>query len=132
MRTVSAASVAANEKRIEGLPPTVLMALGELAGAAKDGLLALSVGVGLGVLHELMEAEIGVRTISIPSLRKISSKAPLNFESRSWIRKRGGEARSVSDHPSWRACCETQTSLGCWVQPAMWTLRLPSSMKNRT
>src|SRR5215216_6338977 len=58
MRTVSAASVAANEESIEGLPPTVLEALGELAGAAREGLLALSVGVGLGVLHELMEAEI--------------------------------------------------------------------------
>jgi hypothetical protein len=30
------------------LPPGVQDALGELAGAAKDGLLALSVGVGLG------------------------------------------------------------------------------------
>src|SRR3954466_12913244 len=58
MRTVSAAAGAANEKGIEGLPPTVLEALGELAGAAKDGLLALSVGVGLGVLHELLEAEV--------------------------------------------------------------------------
>jgi putative transposase len=36
----------------------VLEALGELAGAAKDGLLALSVGAGLGVLHELLEAEV--------------------------------------------------------------------------
>ena len=58
MRTVTAASVAANDESIEGLPESVLVALGELAGAAKDGLLALSVGVGLGVLHELMEAEI--------------------------------------------------------------------------
>ena len=33
-------------------------ALGELAGAAKEGLLELSVGVGLGVLHEIMEAEV--------------------------------------------------------------------------
>ena len=33
-------------------------ALGELAGAAKEGLLALSVGVGLGVLAELMEEEV--------------------------------------------------------------------------
>jgi putative transposase len=57
MRTVSAASVAANSQGIEGLPPSVLEALGELAGAAKEGLLALSVGVGLGVLHELLEAE---------------------------------------------------------------------------
>src|SRR5688572_1083635 len=58
MRTVTAASVAAGEERIEGLPGSVLEALGELAGAAKEGLLALSVGVGLGVLHELMEAEV--------------------------------------------------------------------------
>ena len=58
MRTVSAASVAANPQSIDGLPPSVQDALGELAGAAKEGLLALSVGVGLGVLHELMEAEV--------------------------------------------------------------------------
>jgi hypothetical protein len=38
-------------------PESVLEALGELARAAKEGLLALSVGVGLGVLRELMEAE---------------------------------------------------------------------------
>ena len=35
MRTVSAASVAANADRIEGLSESVLEALGELAGAAK-------------------------------------------------------------------------------------------------
>src|SRR5919197_334520 len=58
MSTVSAASVAANDEIVEGLPPTVLDALGELAGAANEGLLALSVGVGLGVLHELLEAEV--------------------------------------------------------------------------
>ena len=40
------------------LPARVQEALGELAGAAKDGLLALSVGVGLGVLSEMMEAEL--------------------------------------------------------------------------
>jgi putative transposase len=40
------------------LPPQVREALGELVGAAREGLLALSVGVGLGVVHELMEAEV--------------------------------------------------------------------------
>jgi len=40
------------------LPPGVQDVLGELAGAAKDGLLALSVGLGLGVLSEMMEAEL--------------------------------------------------------------------------
>src|SRR3954454_13678525 len=58
MRTVSAASVAAHPESVEGLPKSVIEALGELAGAAKEGLLALSVGVGLGVLHELIEAEV--------------------------------------------------------------------------
>jgi len=41
-----------------GLPPSVQEALGELVNAAKDGLLALSVGVGLGVLAEMMQAEL--------------------------------------------------------------------------
>ena len=40
------------------LPVRVQEALGELVGAAKEGLLALSVGVGLGVLAELMEEEV--------------------------------------------------------------------------
>jgi putative transposase len=46
------------DSRRESLPLRVQEALGELAGAAKDGLLALSVGVGLGVLSEMMEAEL--------------------------------------------------------------------------
>ena len=58
MRTVSAGSVTAGQERIEELPVSVQQALGELAGAAKEGLLALSVGVGLGVVHELMELEV--------------------------------------------------------------------------
>jgi transposase-like protein len=40
------------------LPAAIQEALGELVGAAREGLLALSVGVGLGVVHELMEAEV--------------------------------------------------------------------------
>jgi putative transposase len=40
------------------LPARVQEALGQLVGAAKEGLLALSVGVGLGVLTELMEEEV--------------------------------------------------------------------------
>jgi putative transposase len=40
------------------LPQRVQEALGQLVGAAKEGLLALSVGVGLGVLSELMEEEV--------------------------------------------------------------------------
>ncbi len=40
------------------LPAEIQEALGELVGAAREGLLALSVGVGLSVVHELMEAEV--------------------------------------------------------------------------
>jgi putative transposase len=40
------------------LPEGVQEALGELVGAAKEGLLALSVGVGLGVMAELIEEEV--------------------------------------------------------------------------
>jgi putative transposase len=46
------------DSRVEGLPLRVQEALGELVGAAKEGLLALSVGVGLGVLGEMMEVEL--------------------------------------------------------------------------
>jgi transposase-like protein len=40
------------------LPERVQEALGHLVGAAKEGLLALSVEVGLGVLRELLEEEV--------------------------------------------------------------------------
>src|SRR3954452_24774653 len=59
--------------RIERLPQRVQDALGELAGAAKEGLLALSVGVGLGVLHELMEAEVDA--VVGPKGRHIADRA---------------------------------------------------------
>src|SRR5918994_91265 len=58
METVPVDAVVSGEARLEELPERVRDALGELAGAAKEGLLALSVGVGLGVLDELMAAEV--------------------------------------------------------------------------
>lgn len=54
--TVSVAQAAASQQAV--LPAGVQDALGELVGAAKEGLLALSVGVGLGVMAELMEEEV--------------------------------------------------------------------------
>ena len=55
MGTVSADQVGREEL---ALPARVQEALGELVGSAKEGLLALSVGVGLGVLAELLEEEV--------------------------------------------------------------------------
>jgi putative transposase len=61
MQTVPAAKVVnAVEAVEEPLPPRIQEALGGLVGAAKEGLLALSVGVGLGVLEELLSEEVAV------------------------------------------------------------------------
>jgi len=59
MRKVPAPKVATAIEATESpLPAEIREALGELVGAAREGLLALSVGVGLGVVHELMELEV--------------------------------------------------------------------------
>ena len=59
MKKVPVAKVATTAQASESpLPPQIQDALGELVGAAKEGLLALSVGVGLSVVHELMELEV--------------------------------------------------------------------------
>ena len=59
MKKVSGPQVVTPAGALESpLPPGIQEALGDLVGAAREGLLALSVGVGLGVVHELMEAEV--------------------------------------------------------------------------
>jgi putative transposase len=59
MKKVSGPQVVTPAEALERpLPARIQEALGELVGAAREGLLALSVGVGLSVVHELMEAEV--------------------------------------------------------------------------
>ena len=59
MKKVSGPQVVTTTEALESpLPAEIQEALGELVGAAREGLLALSVGVGLRVVHELMEAEV--------------------------------------------------------------------------
>jgi transposase-like protein len=59
MKNVSGLQVVPATEALESpLPAEIQEALGELVGAAREGLLALSVGVGLRVVHELMEAEV--------------------------------------------------------------------------
>ena len=59
MNNVSAPQVASPDQALRAdLPESVQLALGDLAGAAREGLLAMSVGVGLGVMAELMAAEV--------------------------------------------------------------------------
>jgi putative transposase len=59
MKKVSGPQVVTPADALElPLPAEIQGALGELVGAAREGLLALSVSVGLGVVHSLMEAEV--------------------------------------------------------------------------
>jgi putative transposase len=59
MKKVSGPEVVTSAEASEmPLPAAIQDALGELVGAAREGLLALSVSVGLGVVHSLMEAEV--------------------------------------------------------------------------
>ena len=59
MKKVSGSKVVTTSEASElPLPAEIQEALGELVGAAREGLLALSVGLGLGVVHQLMEREV--------------------------------------------------------------------------
>ena len=59
MKKVSGPKVVTTAEASElPLPAEIQEALGELVGAAREGLLALSVGLGLGVVHQLMEREV--------------------------------------------------------------------------
>ncbi|WP_249020239.1 hypothetical protein [Conexibacter sp. S30A1] len=58
MNTVSPARVVTASEVADGLSLRVAEALGEPAGAAKVGLLAVSVGVGLGVWETIMAEEV--------------------------------------------------------------------------
>ena len=59
MKKVSGPQVVTASEALESpLPAEIQEALGELVGAAREGLLALSVGLGLSVVHQLMEREV--------------------------------------------------------------------------
>ena len=59
MKKVSGSKVVMTAEALESpLPAEIQVALGELVGAAREGLLALSVGLGLTVVHQLMEREV--------------------------------------------------------------------------
>jgi putative transposase len=59
MKKVSGPQVVTTVEASESpLPAEIQDALGELVGAAREGLLALSVGLGLTVVHQLMEREV--------------------------------------------------------------------------
>ena len=77
-------------------------------------------------------AWIGVRTILIPSLPKMLSKARLNFLSRSWIKNRGRWLRSSRSISRLRACWTVHAVCGLAVHAMYSTRRLPIETKNST
>jgi hypothetical protein len=62
------------------LPEQVTIAVAELAGAAREGLLALAVGTGLGVLESLLEADM--ERLVGPNERRAMASLP----GQQWIR----------------------------------------------
>jgi hypothetical protein len=85
---------------------------------------ALGVSVRLG-------AWTGVRITLMPSVRKTSSKAWLNFLSRSWTSNRNG-CSSPNCMIRLRACWATQPPSGFDVQATYSIRRVASEMKKRT
>jgi len=67
----------------------------------------------------------------MPSVRKTSSKAWLNFVSRSWTRNRNG-CSSPNRMIRLRACWATQPPSGVDVQATYSIRRVASEMKKRT
>jgi hypothetical protein len=70
MSGVAIVNVAATEEaaRLAELPLEATVALGEVAGAIKDGLLAFASATGLVVIRQIMEAELSERSSSIGAL----------------------------------------------------------------
>ena len=60
MKNVAAVRAVEPDEAAEmsGLPDELTVALSDIAGVAREGLLALSVSAGLAVMAEMMEAEI--------------------------------------------------------------------------
>jgi len=63
---------------------------------------------------------------------EISSKALVNFASRSRLRNRNAATLSPRSIGRLRACCAVQAPSGRAVTPRIWTRRVAASMANRT
>jgi hypothetical protein len=69
--------------------------------------------------------------VLIPWLRKMASKARLNFASRSWIRNRGGSPRSSRSIGRLRACCSIHGPSGLLVHATYSIRRLPNANEDK-
>src|SRR3954469_9373639 len=100
MQKLSASEVVTTVEAIESpLPAPIQEALGELVGAARERLLALSVGIGLGVVHELLALD--------DELEVVGPKGKHN-------RDRGAERQEHEEgRPRWTAAAFACGGHGC-------------------
>ena len=75
---------------------------------------------------------MGVRMVRMPWEQKASSKLAVNLVSRSQIRNLTGRPRWANSWDRFLACWTTQATAGLAVIPVSYTLRVSSSMQNRT
>jgi len=124
---VEEVATAAGAPEASVLPARVQGALGELVGAAKEGLLALSVGVGLGVMRELMASEVeeacGPRASMTPSASPTGT-VQMMARSRSAPVGSSSSARGCAPRTARRRCRWPPTSTSCdQIEP---TFRIPA------
>jgi hypothetical protein len=108
------------------LPERVQEALGQLVGAAKEGLLALSVEVGLGVLRELLEQEVdeivrakGKRNRERTAVRHGHEAGEVTLGAGAWgSTGRGSARRTASQRWRWgpmiTSLSVTSSPTSCW------------------
>lgn len=68
---------------LPALPAELQVAFGDIAAGARDGLLAMSVAVGLAVMNEMMETEV---TDRVGPKHPSSRTAPRPGRARRWAR----------------------------------------------
>ena len=112
-KKVAVVTVAEAEEvaRVADLPVEAKVALAEVAGAIKDGLMAFASATGLVVMHQMMEAElesrIGLKHARIPAAERMgnwhgSTEGPVVLGGRTVTTKRP-RGRST-DRPRVQSC----------------------------
>jgi hypothetical protein len=87
---------------------------------------------GVAFDGKAQRARYGVWMTSMPSSAKTRSNAAQYVLSLSWRRYRTGKDPSWICQTMWRACWAIQADVGCSVQPARKTRRVPRWMKKST
>jgi hypothetical protein len=106
------------------LPPHIQEVLGKLVGVAQRGLLTLSIGIGLGVLAELMEEQ--VTEVVGPKGRHDLDRQAVRHGHRfrgPGLLRAGLSRRVWSDQAATGAVCGISNSTGLFPPSARWRRR---------